>query len=125
MRRTPVLLVLLAAVDLGVLAHAGSRVSGFAPGSLREVRGRVTEYAVPTPQYAHEPAAAPDGSVWITVMAADKLARLDPATGKWTEFSLRPASRPHGLAVDAAGQVWFTANGAGYVGRLDPAPGSG
>jgi hypothetical protein len=42
MRRTPVLLVLLAAVDLGVLPHASGRLSGVAPGSLREVRGRVT-----------------------------------------------------------------------------------
>ena len=40
---------------------------------------QIKEYEVPTPNSRpHDPALAPDGSLWYTGMAANKLGRLDP-----------------------------------------------
>lgn len=82
----------------------------------------IKEYDVPTPNARpHDPAVAPDGSLWVTEQAANKLGRLDPKTGSFREFPLRtPDSGPHGLVADKAGNIWFTANYKGYIGKLDP-----
>ncbi len=85
----------------------------------------IREWTVPTPNSRpHDPAVAPDGSLWYTGQLANKLGRLDPATGQFKEFPLAiPGSGPHGLAADRDGNIWFTANFMGYVGRLNPATG--
>jgi virginiamycin B lyase len=55
---------------------------------------------------------------------ANKLGRLDPATGKFKEFPLKtPGSGPHGLAADTEGNIWFTAISKGYIGKLNPSTG--
>ena len=86
---------------------------------------RIVEYDVPTPKSRpHDPAFAPDGSLWYTGQAANKLGRLDPKTGEFKEYPLKtPNSRPHGLVADKDGNIWFTAISAGYVGKLDPKTG--
>jgi virginiamycin B lyase len=83
------------------------------------------EFRVPTPDaFPHDPAAAPDGSLWVTEQNANKLGRLDPRTGAFREVPLvTPGSGPHGLTVDSAGTVWFTANRKAYIGRLSPSSG--
>jgi virginiamycin B lyase len=83
------------------------------------------EYDVPTPKARpHDPAVAPDGALWVTEQLANKLGRLDPATGQFREFPLTtPGSGPHGLVADKAGHIWFTAIFKGYVGELDPQSG--
>ena len=49
----------------------------------------IRELDVPTPKARpHDPAVAPDGSLWYTGQMANKLGRLDPGTGKITEFPL-------------------------------------
>src|SRR5579864_6501530 len=65
----------------------------------------IKEFDVPTPNSRpHDPAVAPDGSLWYTGQKANKLGRLDPATGKIKEFSLKtPDSGPHGLVADSQG----------------------
>jgi virginiamycin B lyase len=85
----------------------------------------IKEYEVPTPNSRpHDPALAPDGSLWYTGQAANKLGRLDPATGAFKEFRLKtPHSGPHGLVADQHGNIWFTAISAGYIGMLDPKTG--
>src|SRR5437879_104843 len=87
-----------------------------------ELRVPITEYDVPTPNSRpHDPARGPDGSLWYTGQAANKLGRLDPRTGEIREYPLRkPDSGPHGIAADKAGNIWFTANSAGYIGKFDP-----
>src|ERR687887_475656 len=82
----------------------------------------IKEYEVPTPQARpHDPAVAPDGSLWVTEQVANKLGRLDPATGQFREYPLKtPNSGPHGLVADHDGNIWFTAISGGYVGKLDP-----
>jgi virginiamycin B lyase len=82
---------------------------------------QVTEYEVPTPKSRpHDPAVAPDGSLWYTGQEANKLGRLDPKTGEFKEYALKTAnSGPHGLVADKEGNIWFTAISGGYVGKLD------
>jgi len=86
---------------------------------------QIHEYEVPTPKSRpHDPAVAPDGSLWYTGQGANKLGRLDPKTGEFKEYSLKtPNSGPHGLIADKDGNIWFTAISGGYVGKLDPRTG--
>jgi virginiamycin B lyase len=85
----------------------------------------IKEWEVPTPNSRpHDPALAPDGSLWYTGQMANKLGRLDPKTGQFKEYALKtPDSGPHGLVADRDGNIWFTAIFKGYVGRLDPKTG--
>jgi virginiamycin B lyase len=85
----------------------------------------IKEWDVPTPRSRpHDPALAPDGSLWYTGQMANKLGRLDPKTGQFKEYPLKtPDSGPHGLVADRDGNIWFTAIFKGYVGRLDPRTG--
>jgi virginiamycin B lyase len=93
--------------------------------SVAVLRVRIQEYEVPTPKSRpHDPAVAPDGSLWYTGQAANKLGRLDPKTGEFKEYALKtPNSGPHGLVADKDGNIWFTAISGGYVGKLDPKTG--
>ncbi len=86
---------------------------------------QIKEYDVPTPKSRpHDPAVAPDGSLWYTGQGANKLGRLDPKTGEFKEYPLKtPASGPHGLVADKNGSIWFTAIAGGYIGKLDPMSG--
>jgi virginiamycin B lyase len=85
----------------------------------------IKEYELPTPKSRpHDPAVAPDGSLWYTAQGANKLGRLDPQTGQFKEYPLKaPGSGPHGLVADRDGNIWFTAIAGGYVGKLDPRSG--
>ena len=102
-------------VALTVLAFAASTLTV-----------QIREYEVPTPKSRpHDPALAPDGALWYTGQAANKLGRLDPSTGAFKEYPLKtPRSGPHGLVADRDGNIWFTAIAAGYVGKLDPKTGN-
>ena len=90
--------------------------------SVGTLNVKITEYDVPTPKSRpHDPAVAPDGSLWYTGQVANKLGRLNPKTGELKEYPLKtPNSGPHGLVADKDGDIWFTAIFGGYVGKLDP-----
>ena len=95
-------------------------IAGFA--TVASLIVQIKEYEVPTPRSRpHDPAFAPDGSLWYTGQGANKLGRLDPKTGEFKEYPLKtPASGPHGLVADKEGRIWFTAISGGYIGKLDP-----
>jgi virginiamycin B lyase len=112
---------LLLAVPL--VAHAGGSNYGITPGARPDLAGKVSEWPVPTPRFARDPAVAPDGSIYIAVMSGNKVARFDPKTQTFKEWDLPPGHHPHGLLVDRQGMVWTTGNGNGTIGRLDPASG--
>jgi len=99
-------------------------VAGLAMAGTVSVQ--IKEYEVPTPRSRpHDPALAPDGSLWYTGQGANKLGRLDPKTGEFKEFPLKtPNSGPHGLVADKEGNIWFTAISGGYIGKLDPKTGA-
>ena len=93
-------------------------------GAAASFGGQVSEWPVPTPAFARDPAVAPDGAIFIAVMVGNKVARFDPASQSFKEWELPPKHHPHGLLVDRKGIVWTTGNGNGTIGRLDPATGT-
>lgn len=119
----PTIALALALLLLPVPAAAGGSSYGVVPGSRPRVEGRISEWPVPTPRFARDPAPGPDGAIYIAVMHGDRIARFDPRTQAFREWDLPPGARPHGLLVDRRGIVWYTGNGNGTIGRLDPATG--
>ena len=107
--RTVLSLLLLPAI-----VHAGGSNYTVTPGNSQPA-GKVSEWSVPTPRFARDPAAAPDGKIYIAVMHGNKLARFDPATQKFDEWDLPEGTRPHGLVVDEKGTVWMTGHGNGTL----------
>src|SRR5207253_9632757 len=94
--------------------------------AVEPLKAPIREFDVPTASARpHDPAVAPDGALWTTEQAANKLGRLDPSTGKFKEYPLKtPNSGPHGLVADEQGNIWFTAISGGHIGKLDPPTGS-
>jgi virginiamycin B lyase len=106
------------------LALAGGSHYGTPAGTPASFSGQISEWPVPTPAFARDPAVAPDGAIFIAVMAGNKVARFDPASQSFREWDLPRGHHPHGLLVDRKGIVWTTGNGNGTIGRLDPASGA-
>ena len=64
------------------LAPTTAVVSPVAAAPAAELKVPIKEYDVPTPNSRpHDPALAPDGSLWYAGQMANKLGRLDPKTG--------------------------------------------
>ena len=118
-------IALLGASSLVVasIAFAGGSNYTVSPGSIAKFEGKVQEWPVPTPEFARDPAPAPDGSIFISVMHGNKIARFDPKTEKFKEWDLPRGAHPHGVLVDADNTAWYTGNGNGTIGHLDPATG--
>jgi virginiamycin B lyase len=104
------------------LALAAAAYTGVVPGS-REIIGRVTQWSVPTPEFARDPAPGPQGAIYISVMFGDRIARFEPRTQTFTEWKLPEGAHPHGLVVAHDGRVFYTGHGNGSIGELDPASG--
>jgi virginiamycin B lyase len=115
-------LLVAAGTALAAQALAGGSNYGVAPGS-REIAGKVTEWAVPTPRFARDPAPGPDGNIYIAVMNGNRIARFDTRVQRFYEWTLPEGARPHGLVVAKDGKVFYTGNGNGSIGELDPATG--
>ena len=103
-------------------ALAGGSNYGIAPGT-KQLSGKISEWPVPTPKFARDPAPGPDGNIYITVMQGDRIARFDTKTQRFNEWNLTAGAHPHGLLVDKEGRVWYTGNGNGTIGELDPSTG--
>src|SRR5260370_1490115 len=119
-----------------LLAGAARRASGdglkpapttpaTSAGAVGELKVNIKEWDVPTKgAHPHDPAVAPDGSLWFTEQLQNKLGRLHPASGTFKEYAMQiEDSGPHGLVADASGNIWFTGNGKGYIGKLEPKSG--
>ena len=105
------------------MAWAGGSNYGITPGSRPQIEGKISEWQVPTPKFARDPAPGPDGNIYISVMHGNKIARFDIHRQTFHEWDLPAGAQPHGLLVDHNGQVWYTGNGNGTIGHLDPATG--
>ncbi len=115
-----------AGVALAILcscAWAGGSNYGVTPGTPSNFTAKVSEWPVPTPRFARDPAPGPDGSIFISVMSGNKVARFDTKALTFREWDMPYGHRPHGLLVDAQGTVWTTGNGNGTIGRLDTGSG--
>jgi len=120
MRSSVVLAIPLILFAAGALA--GGSNYGIAPGT-KQLSGKISEWPVPTPKFARDPAPGRDGNIYITVMQGDRIARFDTKTLKFNEWDLPAGTHPHGLLVDKEGKVWYTGNGNGTIGELDPSTG--
>jgi virginiamycin B lyase len=109
------------AFPLFALAIALSALVQAAPAITDNVDVKFDEWMTPSkPAYPHDPAVAPDGSVWYTAQRASTIGRFDPATEQFKEFPLpTPNSGPHGLQPDKDGNIWYTGNAAGLIGMVD------
>ncbi len=114
---------LVAVALLAAPAFAGGSNYGIPAGALSQVTGTVSEWPVPTPKFARDPAPGPDGHIYIAVMSGNRIARFDTKTKTFHEWNLPDGARPHGLLVDRDSIVWYTGNGNGTIGRLDPKSG--
>jgi len=115
----------LATAFPGPAQPAGVRIAGPVEASIREWT-LTTAGSRP-----HDPAVAPDGTVWYTGQAKSRLGRLDPRTGQFRDFPLQPDNRqlpygvgPHGLVADADGNIWYTGQLDAHLGKLDPRTGA-
>ncbi len=61
-----------------IAALAGGSNYGITPGTISNPVGKVSEWPVPTPRFARDPVIAPDGSIFVTVMSGNNMARFDP-----------------------------------------------
>jgi streptogramin lyase len=81
----------------------------------------IEEFAIPTA--ASQPtgiAAGPDGNLWFTEKAANKIGRITPG-GTFTEFAIPTASsEATAIAAGPDGNLWFTESAANQIGRLTP-----
>ena len=105
------------------MVHAGGSNYGVVPGARAQFEGKISEWGVPTPKFARDPAPGPDGNIYVAVMFGNKIERFDTKIKKFTEWDVPAGARPHGLLVNREGQVWYTGNGNGTIGHLDPATG--
>ena len=78
---------------------AGGSNYGVAPGPRPSFAAKVTEWPVPTPKFARDPAIGPDGNIYIAVMYGNKIARFSPKDQTFKEWDLPSGARPHGLLV--------------------------
>jgi virginiamycin B lyase len=104
------------------IARAGGSSYGIVPGA-KALSGKISEWPVPTPKFARDPAPGPDGNIYVTVMQGDRIARFDTRRRVFNEWDVPAGAHPHGLVVDREGTVWYTGNGNGTIGELDPASG--
>jgi virginiamycin B lyase len=114
----------LAIAGLALAANLASVSSKSSP-AVTDLRVKIREWTVPTKgAHPHDPAVAPDGSLWFTEQMVSKLGRLDPATGDFKEYPLKGENDgPHGLVADREGNIWYTGNFAAHIGKLDPRSG--
>lgn len=101
-------------------------VTSFTPGllfCLHPARGTFTSYLAPaqgsTRSTLYGLLVTPSGTVWVTMLEANAVARLDPTTQRFLLYPL-PVSdtQPLGLVMDANQALWFT--GIDAVGMVCP-----
>src|SRR3989442_7835551 len=69
----------------------------------------------------HTPIQGPDGMIWFTEQAGNRIGRLDPATGRITEYDV-PTPRANAYGIIGSRQemaVYFAELEADQIGRVD------
>src|SRR5712692_10827270 len=94
---------------------------------LNPKTGEVKRFPLPFEETAgvHSAFPTPDGNVWFTEFALNRIAKLDPRTGKITEYQDSgdvPGERPgkHTIRVDARGNAWTSGS---PLSKFDPETG--
>jgi len=102
---------LFAVIPIAVLA--GGSNYGITPDAHPDLAGKVTEWPVPTPRFARDPAPGPDGNIYIP--AAMKVVR---------EYQLPGGDAgPYAVTIYGGGMVWANEINTDTVVRLNPVNG--
>src|SRR5688572_734714 len=107
---SPVPRILLTTLAIGALAI----------GAFLQAQERFTEFPMPRPDSAPTTIAlAPDGTVWFTEQAGNRIGRMAPDGTGIREFELpHPGSAPWIIALGADGHMWFTEHLGNRIGRI-------
>jgi len=82
--------------------------------------GQITLFAVPNNGYIGSIASGPDGNLWLTEKAVNRIARIT-VSGGLTEFTLpHPGSGPLSITPGFNNDLWFTETDGNRVGRMTP-----
>ena len=95
-------------------------------GTVRthEVPPHPTLAARPGGPIPYELRAAPDGRIWLSELAGNRLLAFDPASRQFRTFEMPVShSGPRRFDIDARGIVWIPAYAANALVWLDPASG--
>lgn len=66
-----------------------------------------------------------NGSLWIPVVQANKVAKFDPASESFSSYDIpTPGAGPLGIVSDRSGKIWFAESATGSIARIDPATGN-
>ena len=81
----------------------------------------INEYVIPTANSQPlEITLGPDGALWFTEYAGNKIGRITTA-GVISEYPVpTPSSQPVGITAGPDGALWFTESAANKIGRIDP-----
>ncbi len=84
-----------------------------------DICGIITEFAVPTAASApvFGIAAGPDGNLWFTEFAGDKIGRISLG-GTFAEFPLASGAAPTGIVTGPDGNLWFSETGHSKIGKM-------
>ncbi len=84
--------------------------------------GHPTEFELPHPNSGPTTVAiAPDGSIWFTEGAGNRIGRIQPDGTGLKEFDLpHPGSQPRIIALGADKNMWFTEHLGNRIGRISP-----
>src|SRR5437879_7114137 len=92
--------------------------SGISAGAATPAPPPIVEFAVPTTNSAPGSiTAGPDGNLWFTEEAGNKIGRISPS-GAFGEFSLAAGASPGGIVTGPDGNLWFTEQRATKIGRI-------
>src|SRR5271170_5169726 len=84
--------------------------------------GKPAEYELPHANSGPTTVAiAPDGSVWFTEGAGNRIGKMEPDGSGLKEFDLlHPGSQPRIIALGADKNMWFSEHLGNRIGRITP-----
>jgi virginiamycin B lyase len=82
----------------------------------------INEFPVPTASSGPiDITSGPDGNLWFTENAGNKIGQFNLTTHVVTEFALpTPSSSPLGITSGLDGNLWFTEQGSNQIGVINP-----
>ena len=114
---------LFAAIAFAAIESLAGGSGGSVTPGAKTLSGKISEWPVPTPKYARDPAVGPDGNIYFAVWAGDKIARFDPKSNRFQEWDTPVGMHPRGILVAHDGKVLFGGADNGAIGELDPSTG--
>lgn len=109
-------------INVGLSLCLAAALTVAAPAAAAPV-GVIDEYGsgISPSAYPADIAAGPDGAMWFTEYAGNRIGRIDPSTGAITEYGgMTAEARPRGITAGPDGNLWFTEFNAGKIGRITP-----